>query len=428
MGTDINLYKINDIDEFEQKIKEEYVEYPEMKDNHLNNLVGIDFILYLFSKPIESKIKWSWVIDSFDAKVDSYLAKPKAILVIKKENNYYTVSFGYAYAFVSRYADKNWPLEFAERMDYLSVKSVGILAPNSLINRKIYNYFNYDFLDVDSGEALNSIAVRLDLDDEVSEFLSEYAIIGNSIKFRIKTDNLLAILNLVNFVEGVMNNDPKRQIPQFKKIDNKKIIKSLNEKLTEIIREDILTEKEYYSINISEFTVDGSQYVFFNNDFDNFGFHLEDKQEISEVLSVESIYDFIKNNDLVNSENLLDLNITLSLNDEIREKQFKNLLMYVGDKNICIDGDWYQYNKLLVDAVHNTLSDIRVCYDEDHDFLTMDEFHSARDSLKKELNVDKDWYFEYFFNRRMEHLYERYECLDRKTTQVKYHKIEEADL
>lgn len=428
MGTDINLYKINDIDEFEENIKKEYVEYPKIQDDSLQNLTGIDLTLFLFNKLINSKIKWAWILDSFDASVGSYLAKPKAILVIKNGNNCYAVSFGYAYAFVGGYADKNWPLEFAERMDYLSVKSVGILAPNSLVNRKIYNYFNYNFLDADGGEALSSIAVRLDLDDETSEFLSEYVIIGNSIKFRIKTNNLVSILGLVNFVEGIMDNDPKRELPQFKKIDNKRKIKSLNEKLTESIREDILSEKENYSINISEFTVDGSQYVFFNNDFDDFGFNLDGKMDIGEVLSLESIYDFIRKENLTNSENILDLNITMSLNGKIQENQFKNLIMYVGDKNIYIEGNWYQYNKLLVDAVHNTLSDITVCYDDAHDFLTKEEFESAREDLKKELGVEKDCYFEYFFNRRIEHLYEGYTCLDRKTTQVKYHKIEETDL
>lgn len=58
----------------------------------------------------------------------------------------------------------------------------------------------------------------------------------------------------------------------------------------------------------------------------------------------------------------------------------------------------------------------------------MEEFHSAREELKRELDEDKNWYFEYFFNRRIEHLYEGYTCLDRKNTQVKYHKIEETDL
>lgn len=428
MSTDINLYKINDIDEFNENIKKEYVEYPKIRDGQLQNLEGIDFTLYLFNKPINSKIKWAWILDSFDINVDSYLAKPKAILLIKKENNYYAVSFGYAYSFVGKYADKNWSLDFAARMDYLSVKSVGILAPNSLINRKIYNYFNYDFLEVDGGEAFNSIAVRLNLNEEICEFLSEYAIIGNSIKFRIKKDNLTTILNLINFVEGVLDSDPKRGIPQFKKIDNKQKIKSLNENLTESIREDILSETENYSINISEFTVDGSQYVFFNNDFDEFGFHLDDKRGISEVLGVESIYDFIRKENLVNSENLLDLKISMRYDGGIHSVSLKNLIWYVGDKNIYLDGNWYQYNKLLVDAVHDTLGDIPVCYDDSHDFLTMEEFHSARNDLKKELNVDTDWYFEYFFNRRIEHLYKEYTCLDRKTTQVKYHKIEETDL
>lgn len=428
MSTDINLYKINDIDEFGVNIKKEYAEYPKINNPQLQNLKGMDFTLYLFNKPIDSKIKWDWILNSFDINVGSYLTKPKAILLIKKESHYYAVSFGYAYTFVGKYADKNWPLEFAERIDYLTVKSLGILAPNSLINRKIYNYFNYDFLDVDSGEALNSIAVRLNLDDKIYEFLSEYVIIGNSIKFRIKTDNIKTILNLINFVEDVLDSNPKRGIPQFKKIDNKRKIKSLNENLTETIREDILSETENYSVNISEFTVDGSQYVFFNNDFDDFGFHLDDKRGISEVLCVESIYNFIRKEDLVNSENLLDLKISMLGDDERHLVPLKNLIMYVGDKNIYIDGVWYQYNNLLVDAVHNTLSDIPVCYDENHDFLTIDEFHSARDDLKHELNVDKDWYFEYFFNQRMEHLYEEYICLDRKNTQVKYHKIEEADL
>ena len=92
MSTDINLYKINDIDEFNENIKKEYAEYPKIRDDQLQNLEGIDFTLYLFNKPINSKIKWAWILDSFDINIDSYLAKPKAILVINKENNCLSIS------------------------------------------------------------------------------------------------------------------------------------------------------------------------------------------------------------------------------------------------------------------------------------------------------------------------------------------------
>ena len=428
MSTDINLYKINDVDEFDENIQKEYDIYSKIHDDQLQNLNDVDVNLYLFKEPVNSKIKWEWILDSFGKHIDSYLAKPKAILVINKENNCYAISFGYAYAFVGKYADKNWPLKFAERMDYLSVKSVGILAPNSLVNRKIYNYFNYNFLDVDSGEALNNISVKLKLNEDISEFLSDHVIIGNSIKFRIIKDELIIILNLINFVEEVLENSPKREIPKLKKIDNKAKIHSLNKKLNETIQNDILSEKEKYSINISEFSVDGFQYVFFNNDFDNFGFELGNKNDISTVLNVESIYEFIRNTNLQNSDNLLDLKITMVEGDNLHVKSLKDFIMYVGDENIYIDGNWYQYNKLLVDSIHNTLSDIPVYYDDAYDFITKEKFESSRENLKKKLNEDKDWYFEYFFNKRIEYLNEGYICLDRDMTQIKNHKLEEADL
>lgn len=302
MSTDINLYKIDNINDFKKDLyKNKYVEYSinnnKLSQNEIDSLDDTELKLY-YLKESTSEINWSWILNKFDVNPNTIKSRPKAIVLIKNEDIYYSVSFGYSYHIVGKYADINWPLEFAERMDYYSIKSVGILAPNSLINKKIYNYFNYNDLDADIGEALTKITATLDLDKNTLKYLSDYVVVGNSIKFRIKLHNLESIINLLNYVELVILREVKNKIPKLRECKGKNNIENLDKRLVDKIQQDINNDVVEPSINISEFTLIGFEYVFFNTEYNNFIFQLNNNLDDFTELTVENIYQFIKNNHL----------------------------------------------------------------------------------------------------------------------------------
>lgn len=298
MSTDINLYKINNVKNFKKNIDEKYQKHNINKDKLSEEekeiLNEIKLTLYYF-KEEDSKIKWDWIANKFDVNITTPKSRPKAILLIKKEDNHYAISFGYSYHFVGKYADTDWPLEFADRMDYYSIKSVGIFAPNSVINKKIYNYFNYNNLDADIGEALTKITATLDLDEQTLEYLSNFIIIGNSIKFRIKIPNFKSIMKVVTYVEIIMLREARNNIPKLKECKNKEAIEKLDKKLVEKIQKDIAENNKEYSINLSEFTIRGSDHIFFNSEYDSFIFELNNKIDQYNEFTTETFIILLRN-------------------------------------------------------------------------------------------------------------------------------------
>ena len=355
-------------------------------------------------------------------------SRPKAILLIKKNSTHYAISFGYSYHIVGKYADSDWPLRFAERMDYYSIKSVGILAPNSVINKKIYNYFNYNNLDADIGEALTKITATLDLDKNTLEYLSKYIIIGNSIKFRLKLHNLTSIINLIEYTEKILLRDAMHKIPILKECKNKTVIEKLDKKLVEKIHEDIEESNHEYSINLSEFTTIGFEYVFFNREYDAFVLQINNNIDQFQELTTENIFNFIIEKKLEKNEDLLKINITMISTDDYVKYTLRDLIMYSDDEYIFNDGIWYEYNSLFFDYIHEYLEDIPVYHKEEYDFLDREKSEKIFDEMKKHVDLGKINYFEYKFNNYVSYKEEAVICLDRVENNINGQKYEFTDL
>lgn len=432
MTTDINLYKIINFKDFKKELNDKkYVKYSinndKLSQNEKDILKDVELKLY-YSKEFDSSIKWEWVVNKFDVNVCSLKSKPKAVLLIQKGGMYYAISFGYSYHLVGKYADSDWPLEFAERMDFYSIKSVGLLAPNSVINKKIYNYFNYNNLDADIGEALTKITATLNLDKDTLEYLSNYVVIGTSIKFRIKLHNFNSIVNLLEYIERIMLREVKYNLPKLKECKVKEKVLELDKRLIKKIQEDINRNNEEISINISEFTVIGFEYKFFNSEYDSFVFQLNDKSAQFSELTNENIYNFIQYNNLVNENNLLNMDISMFSTDDDYRCTLKDVIMYSDDEYIFNEGIWYEYNSLFFDYIHEYIEDIPVCHLEQYDFPKKEDADKVFDEMRKNKDMHKANYFEYKFNNYIEYTDDKFICLDREKDYMKNQSFEFTDL
>lgn len=432
MSTDINLYKIDKINDFKKDLsKNKYVDYSinnnKLSQNEIDSLDDVELKLY-YLKESTSEINWGWILNKFDVNPNTIKSRPKSILLIKKEDIYYSVSFGYSYHIVGKYADINWPLEFAERMDYYSIKSVGILAPNSLINKKIYNYFNYNDLDADIGEALTKITATLDLDKNTLKYLSDYVVVGNSIKFRIKLHNLESIINLLNYVELVMLREVKNKIPKLRECKGKNNIENLDKRLVDKIQQDINNDVVEPSINISEFTLIGFEYVFFNSEYNNFIFQLNNNLDDFTELTVENIYQFIKNNHLELNDNLLLMDISMLSNDGEHKCKLRDIIMYTDDEYIFNEGIWYEYNSLFFEYIHEYLKDIPIYHLEQYDFPDKENAKETFNEMRTHVDLGNEDYFEYNFNNYVAYTSENIICLDRKKYYINKQSYEFTDL
>lgn len=431
MSTDINLYKINNVENFKNNIDKKYKKHSinedKLSEEEKEFLNDISLTLYYF-KEKKSEIKWEWIANKFDVNITSPKSRPKAILLINKDNNHYAISFGYSYHFVGKYADTDWPLEFADRMDYYSIKSVGIFAPNSVINKKIYNYFNYNNLDADIGEALTKITSTLDLDEQTQEYISNYIIIGNSIKFRIKLHNLKSIMKVVNYVEIIMLREARNNIPKLKECKNKDTVKKLDKKLVEKIQKDITENNKEYSINLSEFIIIGFDYIFLNSEYDSFVFELNNKIDQYPELTTENIYQFIKEQNLEQYDNLLNIKISMFTSEETYRYSLRDLIMYADDDTIFNEGTWYEYNSVFFDYINKYLEDIPVYHHEQYDFPNKKYSEKTFDELKKQVDLGNTIYFEYKFNNYVAFKEDNMTCLDRVNYYINGQKYEFTDL
>lgn len=431
MSTDINLYKLKNIKDFKKELKKQkYIRHPinkeKLSEDEIDKINDVDVALYFF-KEINSKIKWDWILNKFDIRVNTIKSRPKAILLIKKDVNYYAISFGYSYALVGKYADMDWPLDFAERMNYYSIKSVGILAPNSVINKKIYNYFNYNNLDADIGEALTKINATLELDKTSLEYLSDYVVIGTSIKFRIKIHNLVSVLDVINYVELIMLRESKNPIPKLRECKNKDVINQLDKILIKKIQKDIERDDGKYSINVSEFTVMGFDYIFFNSEYDDFVFGLGNSLDNFTELTTDNIYKFIKDKSF-DDNNLLNMNISMLSKDDEFKCNLRDIILYTDDEYIFNDGIWYEYNSLFFDYIHEYLEDIPVYHLDQYDFPNKDDADEIFNEMKKNKDIGNIDYFEYKFNKYIEYTDDDFVCLDRKKDYIKNQSFEFTDL
>lgn len=454
----VNIYKIYNeyLDEFLNELNEkEYVNSFEDKsylfDSEYFEEFSLNFNLSLYSNENikENDLSWNWIRSAFGLNSLSFITKPKAVLLIKEirilkdnennsaEENFYAISLGHAYQNISGYCDRLWAYSFAEHLSYESVKSMNILSPNSIINKKINNYSNFNKIELNSGEALNQLTANIEIDEDI-EFLKNNIIISNSIKFDIKEPNLKFILNLIDYVNYCNISETKLRIPYFKQCHDKILKRKLNENMINVIYEDIRLGRK--SIDICEFFIINNEIKFLNQ-FTDFNIVYKKHNENLDYLSINNIYGFIDSN-LTEEDNILDIQISFKETEtgEYFNRKFKNMIIFdnLEEPYIFDEGKWFVYNDVYMNDLKDSLDDIDVFYDDKYDFTEEDynnflqnkseEFDLDFNSMTEEqaVNFKRKWYKELCFNKMREG--DGFICNDRSMDNVKGHSIEVADL
>ncbi|MCM3732726.1 TIGR04141 family sporadically distributed protein [Fictibacillus nanhaiensis] len=394
--------------------------------------------LYISAPSEEKKVTWNWLLNEFQEEIKTSLPNPKAIVVIKHEDQLYGVTFGFSYFVVDKYCDRNFAFNFARKLDYKEVKTTALTTPNSQKNKSINTYINYNNFEFDSGESFTKIKAKLNIKEDFKTF-KEGIEIGNSLKFSIQEDSLNNIVELILHINYVLlNHEDKVKIPVFSKINDDDLIDMLDKKLLDEIKDNT------FNINFSEIDIVGANEVFNHND-NTFRIFFKTHNKQIDELTKDELHKFATENNFDLKENILNIKVVSYNNgNPVRTDTIKSLIDYVVDEERCIlsKGEWYKYNDDYLNYLADSIKEIESIYEPEYDYKNTEhqeflnkkfelekneeEFEGlSEDQIKEKLK--KRYYTEKYYNTNLQEKYQFVNC-DRELTKVGSAKVEEMDL
>lgn len=363
----INIYKIDQKknNDFLKELSSKFDKGKTIEINKKINEKQINFGLTLYiSKPNEEKeVNWKWILEEFEEEKVTNIPNYKAVLLIEKDEYMYALTFGFAYFNVDKFCDRDFAFKFGRKIDYKEIKTTAFTSPNSKRNKSINTYIDYNNFEFDSGESFVKIKAKMLINEKLHLF-KESIEIGNSIKFNIECDSIDNIVNLIIYIESVIENEEdKVNIPVFSKISSKELIDELNQRL----RDEITFNP--YIINISEIDIIGANEIFNHND-NSFLLKYKYKEKKIQDISIDEIKKFIDENEFT-IDCIPDIKVIVYNNSTpVRTCKINELIDYTDDKERCLltKGEWYQYNDDYLKYLSNSINEIEVKYDSKYDF------------------------------------------------------------
>ncbi|WP_066320513.1 DUF6119 family protein [Bacillus sp. FJAT-29814] len=394
--------------------------------------------LYISSPQEQKEISWNWLLNEFNQEIKTTIPNPKAVLSVRHMDDFYCVTFGFAYFLVDKYCDRNFAFNFARKLKYKEVKTTALTTPNSQKNKSINTYVNYNNFEFDSGESFTKIKAKVELAENFSIF-KESIEVGNSIKFNIGQNSSENIVNLIMFIEDVMLNRPDQvKIPVFSKVVEDDLIDKLNKKLQEAIKEEI------YIVNFSEIDIIGTNETFNHND-STYRISFKNKQKMIESLTQEELQKFADENEFNLNENILDIKVVSFQNgDSVRTDKIKDLIDYTDDEERCLlsKGQWFKFNDDYLNYLADSINEIETIYDPEYDFdkdkhkkfidnkFTLEKGEEIYQGLtEKEIKkkLKNKYYSEKYYNINLQEKF-GFTNYDRDFTRVGTATVEEMDL
>jgi uncharacterized protein (TIGR04141 family) len=441
MGT-LNLFKLDGAKQslLYQEFNKIYsfIDSQSISKKILKSNIVFTFELYISNPKSKKLVNWNWVSHVFNHGDIFTPVNPKAVLIVKHGNADYAVTFGYSYFLVDKYCDGDFPFDFARKIKYKNIKTTTLISPNSLKNKTVNTYINYNEVEFDSGESYAKLKVNADLPDSFSIFKSPLEI-GRSIKFSVENDSLQSIIDIILYVEDtIVNKKDIYAIPVFSKVKDIELIALLDDKIAEDVH------KNPSQINVSELDIIGATEIFNHNDGE-FTIKYDMYEKNISILNKSEIELFCNENGLNFSDIVLDISV-ISLKDgvSIRTDKIKNLIDYTNDNEKCIlsKGQWYKYNDDYIQYLKNSIQEIDVIYEPKFNFTKQQyldfintKFNLEKDETKysgkneKEIRnkIMQKYYVERSFNLIRESN-DGYKNLDRNEDRVGTVKIEIMDL
>lgn len=441
--TEITLYKINDISKLKSKLKNKGFEKKnntkkveigseENKDEYL-----MDF--YYHHNTDLNELGWKNFASSFGFDIDDVQSNPRAVILIKKDEIYYAISFGSAYHYLEPLSDKEWAFDFAKRLEYGKINLMATTIPQSKRHKQISSYRNYNEKDINVGEALNKITAYLDSTVKFDDFGDKIQA-GNSLKLNLKKDTLDCIANTISCIEKVIaTNEVHWNMPHMVEVKDEEKLQLLNNKL----KEELLRCSEgNYSID----WIDVNNYAMYSNDFINID-HFENFQvsyknensknkivEIYDELTMATLTDFITSNNIA-PDDILDINIIMTNENGTISRNLSKVIIYdcVSENCIYEYGNWLKYNQEYIDVVEKEIATIpaKFCPEYAFDTQNYDGYLTKRINSTKEEDesyTDKEKHYnEASFNEYLRDCYD-YEYYDADLRREKGYSVEVMDL
>ena len=432
--SDINLYKISNLKELKKKLKDKKFK----KKNKTKKVeIGEDntketylMTLYYHKDEEDKELPWKNFALKFDFTPPDMPSRPNAIIIIEKDKIFYGISFGSAYHYMDPYCDKDWAFEFAKRMNYSKVNLIATTIPQSKLNKQTSTYINYNSTQINTGEALNKIAAYITSEDESDDFNNKIQA-GNSIKFKLKKDNLETIAKTISYVEEIIASEEiHHEFPAMKDIKDKKRISELNQTLVDELEKiiDNPSSNEYIDINnYISYTTNTLEI----DDFESFELIYGGENKELNDLNMDEIINFTKSNE-ISFEDCLNILIYLKNDDETLKKTLRQLIIFDCVEQNCIyeNEKWQEYN---ADYLHMLEEEIKTIpaeycpqysfYCDDYKDYISERMNSEDEEFKKRNGHQNETTFNEYLRDR-----HHYEYLDKDLEADKGYRVELMDL
>ena len=314
---------------------------------------------------------------AFDFTPPDVQSNPRAMIIIKKNETYYGVSFGSAYHYIEPLSDKEWAFNYIKRLKYNKINLMATTIPQSKLNKQISSYINFNETEINVGESLNKITAYMEPNNEL-KYVTERIQAGNSLKFKLEKDNLETIAKTISYVENVIATEEIHwEIPHMIEVKNEEKLKKLNDKLKKEIKKSCEdnTSNEYIDIN---------NYIYYSNeiklldDFTEFKLKYKKKntnekfkeKEYSE-LNLMTIIDFINLNTIDINE-ILNISVIMANENEKIIRELDKIIIYdcVDENCIYEYGKWNEFNQDYISQIEKEISTIPAKYCPKYSFET----------------------------------------------------------
>lgn len=437
----------NKVDDFLDDLKSSnYLAKPNKKID--KDTCEFKFTLYLCeAKQSNDEISWNWLLNEFDESPLYVYKSPRAILFIEKvcdeREDIYAATFGSSFFKVDKYCDRDFGFKFAARMEYTNIKTTTLTSPNSKRSKMINTYVDYNEFDFNSGESFAKLKVNAKLDENFDLFKPALEI-GNSIRFNTDKANIDGIINIILYVEKILeisDNDVKYKIPLFKEVKNEESIKKLNESLNKAIQSNVLGDSKCNLLSVPEIDIIGASEVFNGNDNEFELIYYKNASKKYDNLSMDVIKSFCIENNINSIEKVNKIKIRLYKDgDSVVQLPLKNVIEYTDEEYKCIytKTKWYMFNHDYLTYLNDSISEIDAIYNAKFDFNDLIHNRFINDKYEVEKNdekyegksedyikdkLKKKYYAERCYNSIREED-GNFKCYDRKDTSSGFEKMD----
>ena len=306
-----------------------------------------------------NELSWKWLLSAFDVndkKYDKTQPAISSVLMIetmdKGEQRTYAVTFGYAHYYVHRYCDSEFGLNFASKVKFDRVNLTALTNPYSKRNKTINSYRDYDYLDYDGGEIFNKIKAHIEKNIGKGKRGTTFEM-GTSVCV-VVGDGLDNIIMLIDYIERVLSETAKNDIPVLQEIKDDKRIGELNNALNKAFGD------RNNSVIVSDIETIGTDIELKGVDCE-YTIQYQNKREKLYSVTIDDIYKFCENEKINYSDFLLKGKIKIRKEDnEVVPKRICDFIEYTDEKDkvIFTSGKWFQFNDDYIKYLDASVSEI----------------------------------------------------------------------